>query len=362
MPRPKKQNRSDGRYEIRRVIGYDADGNRIQKSFYGANKDEALRKFHDYMADIEKHEAEKKRMDFASWVDKWLYTYKEPDVKPTTFNSTYKRPCNNYIIPHFKGRILQDITQIEIKQFLNGLTHRSQSTLDKIVICLNGIFESAIDNDLITKNPCRNVGVKSKAEKQKKRTYDRESTDYLCSSDHKYALYVNILLKMGLRCSELCGLQWKDIDLANRKITIERALTCEGTQIYIDEPKSQNSRRKLDIPEDLQKKLQEAKDILTGSCQKDIGEEFVVIINGHKATPNHFGNRPLTVFYNYMNVPKHQRLTPHELRHTCGTLLYEKTKDIYHVSRFLGHSDIGITTKIYVHSEMQDAPIHITVN
>lgn len=359
MPRPKKQNRSDGRYEIRRVIGYDADGNRIQKSFYGANKDEALRKFHGYMADIEKREAAKKRMDFASWVDKWLYTYKEPDVKPTSFNTTYKRPCNNYIIPYFKGRILQDITQIEIKEFLNSLTHRSQSTLDKIVICLNGIFESAIDNDIITKNPCRNVSVKSKAEKQKKRTYDRESADYLCSSDHKYALYVNILLKMGLRCSELCGLQWKDIDLINGKMTIERALTCDGPQIFIDEPKSLNSIRKLDMPEDLRKKLQAQKDAILQSHPMGIDEIFIATVNGRNLTPNHFGSIQLTTFYNYMKVPSHQRLAPHELRHTCGTLLYQSTKDIYHVSRFLGHSDIGITTKTYVHSEMQDEEVHI---
>lgn len=46
MPRPKKQNRSDGRYELKRTIGHNADGTKIQKSFYGINKDDALRRFH----------------------------------------------------------------------------------------------------------------------------------------------------------------------------------------------------------------------------------------------------------------------------------------------------------------------------
>ena len=85
------------------------------------------------------------------------------------------------------------------------------------------------------------------------------------------------------------------------------------------------------------------------------------MLNGRHITPNHFGDRHMEAFYNTMKVPKEQRLSPHELRHTCGTLLYEETKDIYFVSRFLGHSDIGITTKTYVHSEMQDEKIHLRI-
>ena len=87
--------------------------------------------------------------------------------------------------------------------------------------------------------------------------------------------------------------------------------------------------------------------------------EYIAMQNGHHITPDHFGERQLEAFYNALNVPRDQRLSPHELRHTCGTLLYEQTKDIYYVSRFLGHSDIGITTKIYVHSVLQDEKVHV---
>lgn len=358
MPRPKRQNRSDGRYELKRTIGHNADGTRIQKSFYGINKDDALRRFHEFMTDAERRKAERKQMIFTSWVDKWLYTYKQPDVKETSFISTYKRPCENFIIPHFKECILQDITQLDIKKFFNGISHLSQSTLDKILICLNGIFESAIDNDLIAKNPCRNVSVKSKAEKEKKRTYDKESADMLCASDHKYALYVHILLRMGLRCSELCGLQWGDIDLKNGTLSVTRALTCEGSQIFIDKPKSATSKRKLKIPQDLLERFSAVKTELVNNGEY-LDKNFIAMHNGHNITPNHFCDRQLKAFYNSMKIPTEKRLSPHELRHTCGTLLYKETKDIYHVSRFLGHSDIAITTKTYVHSEMQDEEVCI---
>ncbi len=43
-------------------------------------------------------------------------------------------------------------------------------------------------------------------------------------------------------------------------------------------------------------------------------------------------------------------LTPHELRHTFGSVLYERGVDIYTISKVMGHADISITAKVYVHS------------
>ena len=350
MPRPKKSNRSDGRYEVKRTIGYTIDGDPIRKSFYGRNKVEAENAYLEDLADEQRREEAKKRTDFASWVNEWLYTYKEPDVKPTSFSTTYKRPCEKHILPFFKDRLVQDITNADIKRFMNGIRHLSQSTIDKVIICLRGIFETAIDNDLITKNPCRNISCRSEKEKEKNRTSDEETVTALCATDHKYALCVHILLRMGLRCSELCGLRWEDIDTEAGTLSVMQALSVEGGLFFIGEPKSANSVRRLKIPEDLLARLRAERGDSTG---------YVAVDNGRHIKPDHFTDQRLEFFYNYHRVPKEKRLTAHELRHTCGTLLYEKTKDIYHVSRFLGHSDIGITTKIYVHSEMQDEKVHI---
>ena len=365
MPRPKKPNRADGRFEIKRTVGRDSDGKPIRKSFYGQNEAEALRDYQRYLENREHERQERICTPFPKWVEKWLYTYKEPDVKPNTFLTTYKRPCERYIIPYFKSAALQEIRQADIKAFLNPLANTlSQSYLDKIILCLRGIFETAVDNELINRNPCKNVTVKSRTASEKKRTYDRKTVEHLCLSDHKYALYIHILLRMGLRCSELCGLKWEDVDLESGKISINRALATESGVIYIDTPKSDHSIRKLDVPADLLARLREAKAAYDSDPPASIGRHdttgFIATLNGHHITPDHFGDRQLEAFYNYHQIPVDLRLTPHELRHTCGTMLYQSTKDVYFVSRFLGHSDISITTKIYVHSEMQDTPVHIS--
>ena len=351
MPRPKKTNRGDGRYELKKTIGYDANGKPIRKSFYGKNKEDAQILYDNYRRGEEAKEEAKKNTVFSSWVEKWLETYKRGEVKPTSFLTTYSRPCYNYIIPYFADRSIQSITPLDLKLFLNSVSSLSQSYIDKIVICLRGIFDAAEDNDLIAKNPTRNISGKSKQKPKEKRVYDRETVEALCNTDHKYSLHVTILLRMGLRCSELCGLRWKDIDFANGFLSVNQALTRESGISYIDATKSKKSTRRIPIPGDLLERLSKARE--------ESADEYLAMINNHHMTPDHFNEHQMEAFYNSLNVPADKRLTAHELRHTCGTLLYEDTKDVYYVSKYLGHSDIGITTKTYIHSDLQEKKIHI---
>lgn len=44
-------------------------------------------------------------------------------------------------------------------------------------------------------------------------------------------------------------------------------------------------------------------------------------------------------------------LVPYELRHTFGTVLREQGVDIYTISRVMGHGDVVVTDKIYVHND-----------
>lgn len=348
MPRKKAPKRKDGRYEIKRTVGHHPDGKPIIKHFYSTvSMDNAIDQFNQYMKGAYIDDT---RTPFGEWCELWLETYKRPTVKPTTFATTYERPCKNYILPHFENSVMQDLKQIHIKAFLTEIEQKcSQSLCEKILICLNGIFESAVDNDLLHKNPCRNLRAKAQAKPREKRTFDRETVERLCSADAPYALYVEILLRMGLRCSELCGLLWENIDLEKGIMHIKQALTTELGISYIGETKSATSNRSLTIPEQLLQKLR--------SSAKPSG--YLTHGNRKHMTPDHFAERELRVFYNALQIPEEKRLSPHELRHTCGTLLYEETKDIYFVSKFLGHTDISITAKTYVHSTMNFTPIHI---
>lgn len=355
MPR-RKSNRSDGRFEIKRTVGHRFDGKAIRKSFYGKNEAEALLAYQRYLAGEKQKKEKREKITLREWMEEWLEVYKRPDVKGNTFITSYLNPCKRYIFPHFENYGVAEITQMQVKAFLNFHTHLSQSTLDKILGCLRDAFECAIDNDLIEKNPCRGLRVKSCAEKVQKRTYDRQSAEALCQIEHKYGVFVHILIALGLRCSELCGLRWQDVDFEGGYIHIKQALTEEGGIITISDPKSATSKRTLPVPPDLMERLKELK---SRPKTKAVEKEYVAAERGRHFSPDSFGTRQLSAFYDAVGIPADLRLSPHELRHTCGTLLYQKTKDIYHVSRFLGHADVSVTSKIYVHSELQQKAVNL---
>jgi len=342
MGRPIKQKstRADGRFKISRTIGKDHTGKAIIKYFYSTvSREDAERKADEFFN--KKHED---NILFSVMAERWLYNYKEGNVKETTFNSSYRRPVEMHLIPWFKNFYVRDITQGMIQEFFTEKSKTfSESNLQKFRLCLNAIFETAILNDYCTKNPCKQLVIRSKTDKTNKRVYtEQEASAVLARTDeHEFGLYIRILLQMGLRCSELCGLMWEDIDTKNAIMHIRRACVDNNGVPLIDKPKNKTSLRSIPIPSDLNERLKAAK-----------GSGYLVASKtGKNISPKSFSAKRYKKFFADTGLPE---LTPHELRHTCGTLLYERTHDIFAVSKFLGHSSIAITTKLYVHDSPEN--------
>lgn len=337
MGRPAKQKptRADGRFKITRTIGKDIHGKPIQKCFYSRiSRADAERKANEFL-----NKEREENILFSTMAETWLYNYKEGNVKETTFEGSYKRPVLLHIIPWFKDFYVRDITQAMVQEFFTEKSKEFSATqLQKFKICLNAIFETAILNDYCIKNPCRQLIIKSKRETNQKRVYTQKEVDQILlrADEHQYGIYIRILLQMGLRCSELCGLMWEDIDTDNAIMHIRRACVDNNGSPLIDKPKNAKSLRSIPIPPSLNKRLADLK-----------GSGYLIISkNGKNISPKSFSAKRYKTFFKETELPE---LNPHELRHTCGTLLYQKTHDIYAVSKFLGHSSIAITTKLYVH-------------
>lgn len=294
-------------------------------------------------------------MQLEKWACIWLAEYKKPNVKINTYLDSYERPVKKYILPYFNGLDLSAIRPLDVITFYNRLSLvYHATTLSKTKLCMQGIFESAIENGLCERNPCvtANKIVKSQLDSEEKRTYTQSQVDDILSfsKTHRYGVYIRILLELGLRSSELCGLQWRDVDLQNKTISICRACVECKNQPLISEPKNESSKRTLPISSSLAFILGELKE-----KTRPEGTDYLLSsqkIKGRPLTPTKFlGGRYKRFFVDYGAAKDY--LTPHELRHTCGTLLYNKTHDIYAVSKYLGHSSIVITSKLYVHCDAE---------
>lgn len=388
MPRPQKKppNRADGRWEVKKTVGKDDFlGKPIRKSFYSAiSKDDAEQQANDYIIKMEAYKLIgdtliSREATFKEWATTWLEKYKEGKVKESTYDETYKRTVDSYLTPYFGEKKINLIREADIQTFVKKYNIKySESVMHKMRLCLNGIFESAIDNQLCRANPAKKVAFDSMVDKSPKHTYSQDEVDsiYKYCWQHPTGIYIRILLELGLRCSELCGLTWGDFDFKNRTVHIQKATTRVKNKATVCKTKSEKSNRVLPLSTKLITMLEPLKenddDFLLSSTNK--------ITKGKPLSPLDFSSkRYKTFFKNYkkylyedyqkrLQTDKNAKLveikelTPHELRHTCGTLLYARTKDIYAVSKYLGHSSVEITARLYVHESPELLRANLGIN
>lgn len=193
-------------------------------------------------------------------------------------------------------------------------------------------------------------------------TRDEQARLVQASYQHRYGVFVRLVLMTGIRLGELLGLQWSDIDFRARMLHIRRTLNrlqkrdipsddmLPRTEIVIQEPKTENSVR--DIPllapvvTDLLnwRKVQEQDRLALGEAYVESG--FIVT--------NPYGNyiEPRTFSDYYAQILKLAGLrhfTFHALRHTFASRAMEQGMDEKTLSTILGHYSVSFTLDTYAH-------------
>ena len=146
---------------------------------------------------------------------------------------------------------------------------------------------------------------------------------------------LTLLLGTGIRVSECVGLNIYDVDFDNMGIRVRRKGGYEDI-VYFGE--------------EVEKALSDYLD----------QREHIIPVSGHEdALFLSMQNKRITVRSVENLVKKYsslvtslKKITPHKLRSTYGTNLYQETGDIYLVADVLGHKDVNTTRKHY--AAMQD--------
>lgn len=147
---------------------------------------------------------------------------------------------------------------------------------------------------------------------------------------------IKVFLYTGIRCSALLKLDVTDIDLNKKELVV----TDKGSKV-----------KEYSIPESLLDDLKDwltiRKDIL---YKKGIDEEALFISNRGCRMNQSSVSR---IVNKYSDCIKGKNITPHKLRATYGTQLYEATKDVYFVQECMGHSNPK-TTELYIRSKNEN--------
>lgn len=165
---------------------------------------------------------------------------------------------------------------------------------------------------------------------------------------NRYQAVWILMLTAGTRLGETFGLEWKDIDLKRRTITICQALVEVRGYTQITEPRTKGSRRTIDIGQTAIESLRRRKKDAT---KERHGSSFVFV------TPNGTHPRRSNLRRDNLNPiakkAKIEGVMPHGLRHTSATMPLIAGTSPKTVAARLGHADPQITLGLYSHSMCQ---------
>ncbi|MBO5352285.1 MAG: tyrosine-type recombinase/integrase [Lachnospiraceae bacterium] len=364
--------RADGRYQGRftfqgeRFTLYDRDIKALQKK----------------MADA-KYEMEHgiylnaQHMTLNSFFETWLSEIKENTVKANTI-SVYMEIYKVHIAPALGRLQVSSINKLMIQRLLNNMSKNglSPNTLAKTKAILYSIFKEAMENRMISYNPCENITIRRDKTERRVLSSDEQKIFLEAIQGSRYEMLCILGLSTGLRIGELSGLRWSDINFEDKILTVER------TYIYLHDvknhqmkdvfhsPKTKNSCRSIRLLDStlelLQKhKLKQEKEkAALGAewCPVEDGEDLVFTtktggpvrglnvsetlnnyvkkINKREEIQAARENREPVVF---------ERITPHTLRHTFATRAFESGIPPKVVQQILGHSSLEMTMDLYTH-------------
>lgn len=274
--------------------------------------------------------------------------------------SAYMLTIKNIILPILGDYELEAVSSKDAESLKQDCEDKglSKKTIQDVIICLKNILKVASILEVAeTKAISVLWGTGNNETKKQVEAYNKDQVRKLVASLEETPSFKNlgllITIYSGMRIGEVCALQWKDIDLEEKVIrvnkSIQRIYTEEDatgkmkTELLISTPKTKSSQREIPIVQPLFKMMKDFAKI----CRPDY---FVC-----SGTTTPIEPRTYRSYYKKkieeIGLP---HLKFHGLRHTFATQLIASKADVKTVSAILGHSDITTTLNTYVHPSRDD--------
>lgn len=358
--RKRKGERSDGLIQVTLDIGYDANGKRIRKSFYGKSRTEAERKREEYKKGYANN------ITVGEWVTICKDTYR-PNVDEAYLvndNAPYNRLVNE-----LGYMSMRDVTEADLQHALNKVSGMSFSTVNKYKYCLLKVFGKARKNKIIPDNPAEDL-IMPPYSKGTHRALESWEIEHILRHWNepglRAGLWVMIMMLAGLRRGEMIALDWSAVDLTNRMLNINQTAVIKGNQsTIVRRAKTDAGIRSIPICQQLYDALSSVpvkarSGLVCLSVRgKQLSESAVSrgletfcnglerIANGEPALQHGRRNDLIVRPTNENRIRFSFRA--HDLRHTFATLLYDSNVDVKSAQYLLGHSDIKMTLDLYTH-------------
>lgn len=258
---------------------------------------------------------------------------------------------------------------MDIKRAVNTMAKQDYAhhSVGIFLSVLNQIFNHAIFMQDIAINPTEQVKIPKGLSKSTRECPDDDKLEIIRQNVdvQPFGIFPYMLMYTGLRRGELLALQWKDIDIGARTISVTKSVTYAGTgnRAEIKSTKTEAGEREVVLLDRLAVKLLplrgDADDYIFGGKEPltmhvftrrwrnycfDVGLfDWKEVQREDKKAAKKGERKQTTVLVRMPNV------TPHQLRHAYATMCFELGISAKDAQQLLGHSKIEVTMDTYTH-------------
>ncbi len=247
----------------------------------------------------------------------------------------------------------KDIEYVRLQLLDDGKTPENLNTC---FAHLKHVFNTAVYDETIEKNPCRNMK-KLKRESQKvgdtihrALTLD-ETKKFFKAARERNSFYLNvfsIMIKTGMRIGEVTALYPSDIDEVNGCIHVRKTITRDEVGGYKvgDSAKTECGNRDIPLTDEILDIINQQK-LINSELFGEVDNGLIFRSSEGEILREYTLNREIRRVCIDADI---DYFTSHAFRNTFATRFIEQSPHEYKIlSDIIGHSDVTLTLNLYTH-------------
>ncbi len=351
--------RKDGLYQARYKDRFGKT-----KTIYNRKLSDLRKEYSVLVAENINFTSIRQEISIDDWFKKWIDIYKKKSVRPNTLRE-YTHIYNKNISPFMGNRKINSIVKSDIQWLIDKAyeDHYKYERQNKIKVILSDMFERALEDDIVSRNPCKGVIIRTEKQvKAKALTVEEQYVFFEFCKNTFYDNLFNIAVNTGLRPGELFALTREDVDMengfidVNKTLVYQKYLTDEGKTFHVEPPKTKQSYRKVPINSVCRKYLEkqfELKMLVSNKRPKEQNDFLFVTTFNTPLNSVIYSDAIRSVIRKINDTRSLDDAFPffsgHTFRHTFATRCFENGIQAKVVQSYLGHASLKMTMDLYTH-------------
>ncbi len=283
------------------------------------------------------------KVPFGKYAAAWIE--ERPNLRPKTIR-LYRYLLRRHLRPEFESKTVAEIKEAHVRRWRKKLLDDGVSavTTAKAYRLLKAVLNTAVDDGVIRRNPCRIKGAGQEKSPERPTLTIPQVYALADAIDQRYRMLVLLGTFGSLRWGELAALRRSDIDLNACTIRVDRQLTeTLGGGSAFGPPKSEAGLRLVPFPAVI------AADLRWHLKCFAQDEDDALVFTSPTGTPLRHSNFYRRVWLKALEKVGLTGIHFHDLRHTGNMLTADAGANLRELMARMGHASTR-AAMIYLHS------------